>query len=58
MDDARKALRPRAVPTRAVVDAALAELHNSGAESSDEDEEIRRGTMLSHQPREYFGFVG
>ena len=58
MDDARKALRPRAVLTRAKVEAALAELRVAGAESSDEDEDVKRGTMLSHQPREYFAFVG
>ena len=58
MNDARKALRPRAVPTRATIAAALAELRDSGAESSEEDEDVRRGTGLSHQPREYFGFVG
>lgn len=58
MDDARKALRPRALLTRAKVEAALAELRVAGAESSDEDENIRHGTMLSHQPRDYYGYVG
>ena len=59
MEDARKALRPRNVPTRAAVEAALAELREPGAAcSSDDEEDIRRGTALAQQPREYFGFVG
>ena len=58
MEDARKALRPRNVPTRAAVEAALAELRAPGDASSDDDEDIRRGTALAQQPREYFGFVG
>ncbi len=59
MEDARRALRPRAIPTRAVVDAALAELRQAeDACSSDDEADAKRGTALSHQPREYFGFVG
>jgi hypothetical protein len=63
LEDAQRALRPRAVPTRAVIEAALNALAaEAGGPPSDDDEEAeqaaRRGTALSHQPREYFGFVG
>lgn len=57
MDDARKALRPRAVPTRAAIAAALTELRD-GSDSSEDDDGAQRGTMLSQRPREYFGYVG
>jgi hypothetical protein len=59
LQDAARALRPRAVPTCADIQAALEQLAvDEDGPASEEDEDARRGTALAHQPRDYFGFVG
>ena len=63
IEEAKKALGPRAVPTAAAVEDELRKLRiEAGEEDSDEEESTstREGgrTALAQDPPDYFGFVG
>jgi hypothetical protein len=62
IEEAARALCPRAVPTRDVVEAALAALDVQGSCEQEEQEQdaadAHRQTALARHDREYFGFVG
>jgi hypothetical protein len=60
IEEAARALCPRAVPTRHAVEAALAALDVEGSGGAEEEQEegAHRQTALARNGREYFGFVG
>ena len=65
VEEAARALAPRAIPTAEVVEAALAEAREGDEAPSEEEEEAaaaaeatRRRTALIKDDPEYFGFCG
>lgn len=65
IDEAKKALGPRAIPTAAAIEAELEKLRLEAGEDSEEEREsaiaeerTRTRTALAQDPPDYFGFVG
>lgn len=66
IEEARKALGPRSIPTAARIESALEQLRieqgrrpDSDSDDGDEGETSSRyATALSKEPQDYFGFVG
>lgn len=56
LDEARRALGPRSIPSKEAIRTALIEA--GGEEADDDDEWGGRRTGLARDPPEYFGMVG
>ena len=60
IEEAKKALGPRKIPSREVILAELAKLREPGEESDSDDDRGRSNhiTGLIKEDSEYFGFMG